>query len=340
MKSQFQTLSFLSNYTPKSSLDAEFIMAFLKDRFQITPKTPVFAPNSDGNPLDVQSFILWFESGLEVLKIARYKSRTVLLGNCTLEQCEIIGTLLDDKSIATDCLTVNVHEISDATEAEKKAFQFALVRSKLQPDPKTLRLIPKYFPKNGERVVFYDFAMETKGVGVAMHVDPDYNIMFFCYFLYPTKDRPGVVRYAFREWDGFNLLEYVFENIDTDNVQSSLGNTHACYYRLRKELEKHGKVWRDKLLRVEPINGQLSKGSKYYYISDKMEVRVDIEKGTPTSRQRWNAGNYFYSRHAADQMLGDWNECLFKYLASDVSSAEESDSGSKQGKTTDKTSDE
>lgn len=55
MKSQFQTLSFLSNYTPKTAIDAEFIESFLVQRFQITPKTPKFAPNFDGAPLDVQS---------------------------------------------------------------------------------------------------------------------------------------------------------------------------------------------------------------------------------------------------------------------------------------------
>ena len=43
MKSQFQTLSFLSNFQPKSELDMEMIMGFIEKRFNITPKTAVFA---------------------------------------------------------------------------------------------------------------------------------------------------------------------------------------------------------------------------------------------------------------------------------------------------------
>lgn len=50
MKSQFQALSFLSKYTPKSAIDSEFIDSFLVQRFQLTPKTHRFAPNFDGTP--------------------------------------------------------------------------------------------------------------------------------------------------------------------------------------------------------------------------------------------------------------------------------------------------
>lgn len=316
MKSQFQTLSFLSNYTPKTDLDAEFIDSFLVQRFQLTPKTPRFAPNSDGKPIDVQSFISWFESGPEALKIARYKNHTVLLGNCTLDNCEIIGTLMEDGTVKTENISVESQLIEDATPEEIDAFQSALFSSNLQPDPKTLQLIPKYIPEMGQRVIFFDFAQDIQGVGVVRSINDEGDVMLFCYFTYPTPGHPTQIGYSLYETPGYNIKSIIFENIDKDNIQTTLGNSTSCYRRLGRELEKVGKVWKDKMLRIEPLVGQVPVGEKYYYISDKMKVIIEKEKGTPTSKLRWLVGNYFVTHMDATKMLGRWQEDLRNYLAS------------------------
>lgn len=316
MKSQFQTLSFLSNYTPKTAIDAEFIESFLVQRFQITPKTPRFAPDSNGTPLDVQSFILWFENGPAALKIARSNNQSVLLGNCTLETCDIIGTLLQDGSIDTTPLTISTQQISKASEHEEQLFTKALLENNLQPDPNKMQLIPKFVPELGNRVVFYDFAQETQGVGVVREVTAEGNVIFFCYFTYPTYSQPKLIGYNLHEDPGYNLQSFIFENIDKENVPSTLGNSTSCFRRLGRELEKVGKVWKDKLLRIEPTNLDLTVGNKYYYISDKMKVVTETEKGTPTSRLRYLAGNYFTTHMAATKMLGKINNLFRDYLAS------------------------
>lgn len=318
MKSQFQTLSFLSNYTPKTNLDAEFIDSFLVQRFQITPKTVRFAPNFDGTPLDVQSFISWFENGSEALKIGFFKNAPVLLGNCTLETCEIIGSLLPDGSIDVTPATVPSEQISEASETAIKKFQDALLANDLQPDPGTLRLIPRYTPKLGDRVIFYDFAMELQGVGVAREIDEAGNVILFCYTTYPTPDRPKRIGYSLHENPGFNLRSTIFECINKENITTSLGNSTSCYRRLGRELEKVGKIWKDKLLRIEPVSGQVEVGKKYWYISDKMKVVTETEKGTPTSKLRWLAGNYFITQIDANKMLARWNESLRDYMASET----------------------
>lgn len=317
MKSQFQTLSFLSNYTPKTAIDAEFIESFLVQRFQLTPKTPRFAPNSNGALLDVQSFISWFENGLAALKIARYDNQSVLLGNCTLETCDIIGTLLPDGSINATLLTVPTEQISNASELEEQSFTNALLEHDLQPDPNTMKLIPKFIPEQENRVVFYDFAQEIQGVGVVREVTTEGNVVFFCYFTYPTYSQPKRIGYNLHENPGYNLHSFVFESIDKENIPSTLGNSTSCFRRLGRELEKVGKVWKDKLLRIEPADIELKVGSKYYYISDKMKVITETEKGKPTSRLRYLAGNYFTTHMAATRMLGKINDLFRDYLASE-----------------------
>lgn len=318
MKSQFQTLSFLSNYAPKTPLDSEFINSFLVQRFQITPKTPVFALNSDANPIDVQSFISWFESGLNALKIAFLKNEVVLLGNCTLETCEIIGSLLDDGSISTEIRTVSNAEITEATKEDVLKFYQALYDSHLQPNPGKLRLVPKYIPNPGDRVIFFDYSLEVQGVGVARHIDPEYDVMLYCYFTYPTPNHQKQIGYSLWETPGYDIRTMVFENIDKENISTTLGNSTSCFRRLGRELEKVGKVWKDKTLRIEPLKVEVAVGEKYYYISDKMEVRTETEKGTPTSHLRYLAGNYFTTHNAAMLMLNKFNEELRDYLASDA----------------------
>lgn len=317
MKSQFQALSFLSNYVPKTSLDADFINSFLIQRFQITPKTPVFAPNFDANPIDVQSFVRWFESGLNALKMACFKNEIVLLGNCTLDTCEIIGSLSGDGSISTEIRTVANEEITGASEDDIQKFYEALFNNNLQPDPNKLRLVPKYIPNPGDRVIFYDYALDVQGVGVVRHIDSEHDVMFFCYFTYPTFGHPKQIGYSPAETPGYDIRTMVFESIDEDNIPTTLGNSTSCYRRLGKELEKVGKVWKDKKMRIEPLNVKVPVGETYYYISDKMCAIPEKEKGTPTSHLRYLAGNYFTTQKAADLMLAKFNEELRDYLASD-----------------------
>lgn len=318
MKSQFQTLSFLSHYRPKTYIDADFINAFLDKKFNITPKTPRFAPNFDSKSINVESFIRWFESVAAAFKIGRFKNQTVLLGDCTLETCEIIGTLTPEGTVSTETITVLSQEIEEATPEETNVFQEALRKSNLQPHPATLRLIPKYTPKIGERVVFYNFAMDVQGVGVVRSVSEAGNVTFFCYFTYPSKTVPKQIGYSLEEDPGYDLNSFVYENIDTENIPTSLGNSTSCFRRLGNELGKVGKVWKDKLHRIEPLQVEVPVGSSYYYISDKMKVVAEREKGTPTSHLRYLSGNYFTSQKAADRMLGKFKDILRDYLASDT----------------------
>lgn len=316
MKSQFQTLAFLSNYTPKSELDREFIVSFLEKRFRITPKTLIFAPESTKTTLDTQSFIQWFESGQSAGKVAKMGIVVIMVGECTMKEAKIIGKMTE-KGIEPCSQCVCHSEITEASEDEIKHFQLALLKSHLQFNPDTLTLTPKYIPQNGEKVVFYNCDRSVRGLGIIRNIDPEsQDVEFFCYFIYPTTTCQRKVGFSMHECGVANLIEHTFEPMLDDDNRCSEGNGIACYRRLKRELESEGKIWKDKLRRVEPANPCVKKGECYFYINDKMEVVQETEKGTPTSKFRYYAGNYFLTREAALKMLGRWNDCICDYLAS------------------------
>lgn len=317
MKSQFQILSFLSNYAPKSSIDAQMIDAYLHYIFRIPPKTLRNAPNFDDNGLDVQSFTLWVKNGSEPLKIGRFKNHLIILGVCTLKSCQIIGTLLEDGTISTENCLADQELIEDITEEEQKQFLQALLDSNLEPNPNTLQLVTKYTPKPNERVIFYDYTQEIQGVGVIRDIDAEGFVTFYCYFTYPTYSQPKRVGYSMHEKPGYNIRSIIFESIEAENIQTTLGNSTSCFRRLGKELERVHKVWKDKILRVEDLNIEQPKGGKYFYISDKLVVVQETEKGTPTSHLRYLAGNYFVTYESAETMLNRFKEIIKDYLASD-----------------------
>lgn len=316
MKSQFQTLSFLSHYSPKSDLDREFIVSFLEKRFRITPKTLIFAPESTKTTLDTQSFIQWFESGQSAGKVAKMGIVVIMVGDCTITEAKIIGKLTE-KGIETCAVSVGHSEISEASDDEIRKFQLELLKAHLQFSPDTLTLTPKYVPQNGEKVVFYNSDRSMRGLGIIRNIDPDsQDVEFFCYFIYPGPNTQRKVGYNMHECGIANLIEHTFEPMLDDEKRCTEGNGIACYRRLKRELEAEGKIWKDKLRRVEPAQPCVEKGQTYYYISDKMEVVQEMEKGTPTSKFRYYAGNYFRTREAALKMLGKWNDCICDYLAS------------------------
>lgn len=315
MKTQFQTLSFLSNYTPKSSLDAEVIESFLDRRFQICPQTLRNPSNFDANGLDVKSFISWFESGVGCLKMARLGNSLVILGNCALKSCEIIGTLLENGTISTEILSVDPNKLENVTEEEITIFQQALKDNHLQPSPQTLRLVPKYIPQPNERVIFYNFTQETQGVGVIREINAEGDVIFYCYFTYPTYSHPKHIGYSMHEAPGFNIRSFVFECIDKENLTTTLGNSTSCFRRLGRELEKVGKIWKDKLLRVEDAGMKASKDEPYFYITDKLTIAQDTERLLPTSHQRYLAGNYFKTKESAEEFVSKLKELIKDYLA-------------------------
>lgn len=315
-KSQFQALSFLRQYTPKTDLDRDMIIGFLEKRYRITPKTSIFCPTSHENYLDVQSFTRWYESGYSATEIAKNGKFVIILGSCSLDKAQIIGKMTGDL-IEPMNQSVPANELSPASDDEIRQFQSALLRSKLQFNPDKMELEAKYIPNVNEKVIFHNHDHSVKGLGVVSDIDEGTDeVELYCYFIYPTKQAEARIGYSMHERNIVNLEDYTFEPLLEDDKRFSADDGVSAYRRLKRELEKESKVWKDKIHRIEPAVMKAEKGKKYWYINDKMNVVQDMEKETQTSHIRYLAGNYFVDYEAALRMLNKFQDMLRGYLAS------------------------
>ena len=313
MKSQFQTLSFLSQYAPKTQLDAEMIFGFLGERFKNAKKTMSFCQHETENILDAASLLMWFSNGFGATEIALYNGTIVMLGVCTIDNTTIIGKLYDGRiNIASK--TVKPSELSKATEEDSEAFYKALYTSKLQFDQASLTLVKKYIPAPNEKVIFYTNDFSQCGTGVVRSVDESTgDVEMYCYYLYPPAN---IVGYSMHEKGVANLITHIFEPMLEEDKRSSKMNGVSCLRRMNNELCKRGKVWKDKIRRIEPVSYELEPGKNYWYISDDLKIVQKEDKGTPTSHFRYLAGNYFITKESAEMMKDKITELIQSYLAS------------------------
>lgn len=313
MKSQFQTLSFLSQYAPKTQLDAEMIFGFLGERFKNAKKTMSFCQHETENILDAASLLMWFSNGFGATEIALYNGTIVILGVCTIDNTTIIGKLYDGRiNIASK--TVKPSELSKATEEDSEAFYKALYTSKLQFDQASLTLVKKYIPAPNEKVIFYTNDFSQCGTGVVRSVDESTgDVEMYCYYLYPPANTVG---YSMHEKGVANLITHIFEPMLEEDKRSSKMNGVSCLRRMNNELGKRGKVWKDKIRRIEPVSYELEPGKNYWYISDDLKIVQKEDKGTPTSHFRYLAGNYFITKESAEMMRGKITELIQSYLSS------------------------
>lgn len=313
MKSQFQTLSFLSQYAPKTQLDAEMIFGFLGERFKNAKKTMSFCQHETENILDAASLLMWFSNGFGATEIALYNSTIVILGICTIDTATIIGEL-SEGTVNTCNKSVKSSELSKATEEDSEAFYKALYTSNLQFDQASLTLVKKYIPNPNEKVIFYNNDFSQCGIGVIRSIDENTgDIEMYCYYLYPPANTVG---YSMHEKGIANLVTHIFEPMLEDDKRSSKMNGVSCLRRLNSELGKKGKVWKDKIKRIEPVSYELEEGKDYWFINDEFKIEQKKEKGTPTSHFRYLAGNYFVTKESAEMMREKIVELVNSNLAS------------------------
>lgn len=351
MKSQLQVLKFLNQYVPKTDFDRDMIEAFIEKRYNITPTMTMFkdsytdsttASNMASNVLDVALFNQWYLNGYAVTEVAKCEGVLVILGNCTLNEAEILGKLEGDL-VVIENLIVPVDGLEKTSKEEETLFFARLLSSLLQINPYVPKLIPKYIPCSGEKVSFYSNDFVTEGAGVVRNVkgaDENFDVELYCYFVYPTKAEKSRVGFSMHENNIANLRDYVFEPLleNDDDGGSNNGNNNggngakrfssdngiSTYRRLKRELEKKGKVWKDKLLRVEPLNMRLKKGQEYWFINDKLKISKEFEKDTPTSQFRYSSGNYFTDYKMAEKVLSELIEIIHGCFAAPDCKDEES----------------
>lgn len=320
MKTQLQVLDLLNQYTPATNLDRDMITAFLEKNYHITPTTRIFAQGAPELPIDVQSFLQWYKEGYGASEVATTaNNNTVILGKCTLTHATIIGIQQGQTIVASSQFVPNF-ELSKTTPDNTQQLLQALLANNLQLNPTTMALEAKYIPAINEKIFYHSYNFETNGIGIVRSIDIDtQEIELYCYFTYPTRNGKGKLGYSMHERSTVNLRDYIFEPLleVPDNCNRfSPDDGISAYRRLKRELEKAGKIWRDKLRRIEPAGYRLKKGEPYWYIDDKLRVVKTVEKDTPTSNKRYLCGNYFLTNEAALIMLNKFYTLVNDYLAS------------------------
>lgn len=303
MKTKRQVIDFFKSNHFATAEDCEMVSLFCQNNCGLTPKDfPTFtAPGS----INSQTFIEWYRNGFGIGDIVFEKETGsyYVVSNSSIaniQTCAILSNLCKTgKKWKPNVVELDATTLSNISETENKAMTISLAEQgyEFDYDKKTLR--KKYIPEINERVEFS--RGNYIGLGVVRSINPVENsIEFFCYFIYSDKK----IGYSMHESGVCDVMSFQFNPM-----------TVVAARRLNRELERYGKVWNDKLHRVEPLDPKVAKGEKYWYISDKMTVVTDREKGTPTSHFRYIAGNYFKSYDEALEYLGRFHELLRDRLA-------------------------
>jgi hypothetical protein len=303
MKTKRQVIDFFKSNHFATAEDCEMVSLFCQNNCGLTPKD--FPTVTTPGSINSQTFIEWYRSGFGIGDIVFEKetgSYYVVSNSSTtcIQSCAILSNLCKTgKKWKPKNNELDTTTLSSVSEIENKAMTISLAEQGYEFDYEKKTLRKKYIPEINERV---EFSRDNYiGLGVVRSINPVENfIEFFCYFIYSDKK----IGYSMHESGVCDVMSFQFNPM-----------TVVAARRLNRELEKYGKVWNDKLHRIEPIDPKVAKGEKYWYISDKMAVVTDREKGTPTSHFRYIAGNYFKSYDEALEYLGKFHELLRDRLA-------------------------
>ena len=304
-KTPLQIQSFLSCNAYRSKSDWEMIAAFCKDKAEFH----IHAEIDPVNGLTASNFIDWYEHGFGAGDIVQKGDETLMLGISHFKAVQSVAKLSDGKILIQD-IEIATEGLKIAPDDIQLDFRDAMFLQKLHFSWKDMKLIQKYSPKVNERVIFHGDGI--KGLGVVRDVNVQTGaVELYCYFIYETKQ----CGFSMHERNIVNLQDFWFEPMDNGEERQSKMNGISCQRRLNRELSRYGKTWNERLHRIEPLVMQVPIGKTYWYISDKMVLLQDVEKGLLLSRTRANAGNYFWKRADGEEMLARWHEDLRNRLA-------------------------
>ena len=288
MKTIFQILEFLTGNPPASKSDLDIIKTFCAKQYG--KQLPVSFSKLGISPEGITSmqFADWYERGYGCGDWVVYQSSPALISHAHYDKsvacCIMNNNVPDIRDIVLDN-----SELSPAPAIQHTIWTIILSETGYELDLKG-ELLPKYIPSELERVYFSDGLHE--GVGAISNVT-ECRVEFHCVFRYDTgtTDYSGNATYDLHEWH--------FR-------PATIGEGR----RLNAELSKHGKIWNDRMGRVEPLRAKAEPGQRYWYIDDKMNMVSKIEQQKPTSHFRYLAGNYFLNPQDCLEVLGQFTQIL------------------------------
>jgi hypothetical protein len=280
MKSKQQIEHFLRNRKYRSQIDFDGISLYCRNKFNIRLHVPSNYYN-DQTALDYTSFANWLEHGFgagDVVEWGEKEEQNVgLIQDADLTTVKIC-LKIDGNGPNFDSTTVAVQVITPASKSGLKRIYDALNEKGLEFGNPHFTITEKFIPASCNLVTFKCHKTGKVGYGVVRAIRTSGEIIMYCYCI---KGEP--VHYNMNEYLGI-IDDYSFSTF-----------APADYPRkaLETALAKVGKTWNHYTKRIEPINMRVNKGERYWYITDKMQVTSDVEKGTVTSNKRYLCANYF-----------------------------------------------
>lgn len=293
MKTTFQIHRLFANISFRSQEDWEMVQAFCQKRHH---RIGTFSPTLSEDGITSSRFSYWYTDGYGAGDFAILRDIPVIVKDSQLDHIRLCGRF--DGSYSDLDLEVTESDLRYLPATESAMIEEEMSKVGLEYSRSDLKVSQKYVPAVNDRVTFWNG--DISGLGVIREILTDGSVELYCYFIYETKE----IGWSMHEKGIVNLHGFHFEPMNIIGQR-----------RLMRELEKHGVTWYDKLHRVEPLQVKVEKGASYWYISDKMKVVQDVEKGTPTSNFRYIAGNYFASQEDAIDMLGKFADLLKDRLA-------------------------
>lgn len=303
MKTKKQVQAYLQSHYFATASDLSLVIAFCQKERILTPKD--FPTFTNPGHETAQSFIEWFEHGFGHGDIALLNDAGtfVLVSGNDLHSVETCASRTNDSQWDIVNGSYSSSSLSHIDGSMAGNMIADLARKGWEFDEEVMAVRKKYIPSPNERVEFS--SGDHIGIGVVRSVDvPSGEIELYCYFWYDTKE----IGHSMKETGVCDLYSFHYR------PQSVIATR-----RMNRELNKLGKLWNDKLHRVEPIECKAENGGKYFYINDKMKVIQEREKGTPTSHFRYISGNYFLSYEEASEYQNKFNELLRYRLAESTS---------------------
>lgn len=299
MKTKKQIISFLRANKFSTKEDSELIALYCQSNCGMTPKD--FPEFDDPGVVNAQKFLEWFRDGFGIGDIAKDEAGCLyMVDSSSVDSLSYCAKLSNVEEIGMNWKVENgkldPKSLSHVDDDDQKRCVMSLGMSGYEIDFDEDKLKKKYIPSENERVEF--FYGDKRGLGVIRSINP--SIELYCYYDYNQKK----VGYSMHEVEICDVYGWHFKPMSI-----------ICQRRLNRELNRFGKVWNEKLHRIEPINPKAEVGKTYWYISDKMTVVADREKNTPTSHRRYLAGNYFLDENEAIDYLGKFSEMLRGRLA-------------------------
>lgn len=300
MKTKKQVEHFLKKKRFKSQSEFDGISSFCLTKFGIKLHVPSSFFPEDESALVYSSFWEWVENGFGAGDAVKWDNFIGLVKGGDTNNVEIC-LRTDGNASNFDSIAIPYNDITPAGENALERLYLILSENGKEFGNPYFVISDKFIPSSGSLVYFQNYKTGTEGYGVVRLVThPEGKVWMYCYFV---KGEP--VRYSMNEFLG-TQNEFKFTPFSAADYPRKL---------LDAELAKVGKTWNHYLKRIEPLQMKVAVGERYWYITDKLSVTHDVERGTATSNKRYLVGNYFKREEDAIRIMEAEMELRRNFLA-------------------------